>query len=49
MASSTINAVTGKGKESGSLPLLALLLMMKVLWRAVTRAGRGYNNMNKNF
>ena len=31
------------------LPLLLLFSMMKVLGKVVTRAGRGYNNLDKNF
>ena len=59
VASSLINVLTGKrvtsagkGPEGGFLPLLALPLMMKVLGKGVTRAGRGYNKMDyvdKNF
>ena len=37
-----INAVTRKRQEGGFLPLLALLLMMKVLGKEDKRAGRGY-------
>ena len=48
-AFSLINAITGKGQEGGFLPLLALLLMMKVLGKGVRRDGRGYNNKDKNF
>ena len=44
---SLINSITGKGQEGGLLPLLALPLIMKVLWKGVRRAGRGY--MNRNF
>ena len=44
-----INAITGKRLEDGFLPLLTLLLIMKVLGKEVTRAGRGYKNMDKNF
>ena len=36
----------GKGQEYGSLSLLALLLMMKVLGKRVTREGKGYNKMD---
>ena len=46
-ASSLINSITRKGQEDRFLPLLALLLMLKVLGKGVRRAGRGY--MNKNF
>ena len=53
VASPLINAITGKvamragkGKEDGFLPSLALTLMMKVLGKGVTRAGRGYNRMD---
>ena len=44
-ASSLINALTGTRQEGGFLPLLALLLMMKVLGKGIRRAGRVYNNM----
>ena len=36
----------GKGQEYGFLSLLALLLMMKVLEKRVTREGKGYNKMD---
>ena len=36
----------GKSQESGFLPLLALILMIKVLEKENTREGRGYNNMS---
>ena len=52
LVSSLINAITGKGKQDGFLPLFALLLMMKVLEKGVRRTGRGYINMeriDKNF
>ena len=59
VASSLVNAITGKGvmrarkgQESGILPLLTLPLMMKVLEEGVTKAGKGYNNidhMDENF
>ena len=48
-AFSLINTITGKGQESGFLPLLALPLMMKVLGKGIRRAGRGYDNMRKDF
>ena len=48
VSSSLINAITGKGKEGGFLPLLALLLMMKVLGKGVRKVGKGYNNMDIN-
>ena len=47
IAPSLINSITGKGQEGGFLPLLALLLMMKVLEKGVRSAGRGY--MKKKF
>ena len=46
VASSFINAITGKGQEGQFLPLLALILTMKVLEKRVTRAGSGYNNVD---
>ena len=52
LVSSLINAISGKGQEVGSLPLLTLPLMMKVLGKGVTIAGRGYNKIDqidKNF
>ena len=49
LASSLINVITGKGQEGGFVPLLALTLMIKVLRKGVTRAGRGYNKMDKHF
>ena len=49
VASSLINALIGKGQEGGILPLLVLPLMIKVLGKGDTRAGRKYNNMDKNF
>ena len=59
VAFSLINTITGKGltrAEKGQkgrfLLLLALPLMMKDLWKGVTRPGRGYNimdNMNNYF
>ena len=56
VASLLINLITGKwptrarkGQEDGILQLLALPLMMKVLGKGVRRAGKGYNNTNKNF
>ena len=56
VASLLINLITGKwatrareGQEDGILPLLALPLMMKVLGKGARRAGKGYNNTNKNF
>ena len=52
VASSLINPITekgimraGKGQERRCLPL-ALHLMVKVLGKGVTRARRGYNNMD---
>ena len=48
MASSLIHAIIGKGQEGGFLPSLALPLMMKVLGKGARRAGRGWNNMDKN-
>ena len=47
IASSLVNSITRKGQEGRFLPLLALLLMLKVLGKGVRREGRGY--MNKNF
>ena len=47
-----INAITGKRQESGSLPLLSLLLMMKSFGKGVKRVGRGHNKIDhvyKNF
>ena len=38
-----------KGGKGGFLSLLVSLLMMKVLGKGVTTAGRGYNNMDKYF
>ena len=46
VASSFINAITGKGQEGEFLTLLALILTMKVLKKGVTRAGSGYNNVD---
>ena len=53
VTSSLINAISGKrviraGRrhKGGFLSLLALPLMMKVLGKRATRAGKGYNNMN---
>ena len=48
-ASSLINPIPEKGQEGEFLPLLALPLMMKVLGKAVARAGRGYNNTDEIF
>ena len=48
VASSLIHAIIGKGQEGGFLPLLELPLMMKVLGKGARRAGRGWNNMDKN-
>ena len=56
--SSLINTISGKGvmrlekrKKCGYLLLLTLLLMMKILGKRVTRAGKGYkmHHMNKKF
>ena len=56
MTSLLINTRTGKeviraekGGKGGFLSLLVPLLMMKVLGKGVTTAGRGYNNMDKHF
>ena len=49
VASSLINVVTGKGQEGEFLPLLALLLMMKVLEKRVRRTERVCINMDKSF
>ena len=56
MTSLLINTITGKevmraekGGKGGFLSLLVSLLMMKVLGKGVTTAGRGYNNMDKHF
>ena len=49
VASSLVNAISGKEQEGGFLPLLALSLIVKVLGKGNRRAGKGYNNMNKNF
>ena len=56
MTSLLINTRTGKevmraekGGKGGFLSLLVSLLMMKVLGKGVTTAGRGYNNMDKHF
>ena len=54
MASSLINAITGKGvtragkrQEGGFLPLLVLPLIIKTIsGKGVTRAGRRNNNMD---
>ena len=46
VASSLINAISGKEQEGRFLPSLALLLMKKYLGKGVTRARRGYHNMN---
>ena len=43
------SSLIGKGQEGGFLPLLVLPLMIKVLGKGDTRAGRKYNNMDKNF
>ena len=48
VASSLINAISGKVQGGGFLPLSTLPLKMKVLGIA-TRAGRGYNSMDKTF
>ena len=39
----------GEGQESGFLSLLGLPLIIKVLGKGFTGAGKGYNNMDKNF
>ena len=44
-----INTIFGKGQKGECLPLLALLLMMEALGKGVTRAGSGFNNMDKNW
>ena len=44
-----MHAISGKGQEDKSFPLLALSLMMKALGKGVIRAGKGYSNMGKNF
>ena len=44
IASSLITSITTKGQECGFLPLLALLLMMKILGKGDRRAGREYMN-----
>ena len=49
VASSFINAISGKGQENGFLPLLELPWMMKGLGKGVRRARRGYKNMDKKF
>ena len=56
MTSLLINTITGKevmraekGGKGGFLSLLVSLLMMKVLGKGITTAGRGYNNMDKYF
>ena len=49
VASSLINAITGKVQEGGFLLLLALPLIMKVIRKSVRRVGRWYNNMDKIF
>ena len=36
----------GKREKSGILSFIALPLLMKVLGKGVTRAGKGYNNMD---
>ena len=49
--STLINAISGKGRKGGFLPL-ALPLMKKVLGKGETRAVRGYDNrdhMDENF
>ena len=53
VASSLLNAVFGKGvkragegQEVGIIPLLVIPLMIRVLGKGVTRAGRIYNNMD---
>ena len=56
VASLLINAFSGKGftiavkgQEGRIIPLLALPLMIKVLWKGVRRAGRGHNKMDLKF
>ena len=44
IVSSLIDSITGKGQEYGFLPLLAPILMMKVLGEGVRGAGIGYIN-----
>ena len=53
VASSLINAISRKGvmrigkwQKGGCCPLLALLLMMKVLGKGVTRTETGRKNMD---
>ena len=53
VASSSINAITRKkvmiavkGQEGGFLPLLALLLMKKVLGKGIRRTVKRYSNIN---
>ena len=56
MTSLLINTITRKevmraekGGKGGFLSLSVSLLMMKVLGKGVKTAGRGYNNMDKQF
>ena len=49
VVSSLINVIYGKGQEGGFLPLLASPLMMEALGKGVTRAERGYSNIDKHF
>lgn len=49
LASSLINAISGKRQEDGFIPLLVLPLMIKALRKRVRRAGRGHNNINTKF
>ena len=48
VVSSLINTISGKGQKGECLPLLALPVMIEVLGKGVTRAGSGFNNMDKN-
>ena len=45
MATSLVNAISGKGQEGRFLLSLALPLMMKVLGKGFQRTRRGYDNM----
>ena len=47
VASSFINAITGKEQEAKFLSLLALPLMIKVLGKRIRRVERRYHNMDK--
>ena len=48
VVSSLINTISGKGQKGECLPLLASSLMVEALGKEVTRAGSGFNNMDKN-